>query len=395
MQISQSFLTGAVSSLTLLAASSAHAFVADTTSNDVFDIYFFGNGEVAQLGENCFGTADLSTGLYNDEIAAWTDWTGTDPAGKSNQWTEEQKRAMTEAVSVWTNTIQNTYGEEYSRKMRIGFFLDDGSRSESLMDPGMTGYARYARTTANYKNETPVNTYSVAEWLWREGGAETVSPPSFSASGSPWNSNLLPEQSNCIEIAIVVNPEGLEADELKKVAMHEIAHAMGMDSTMYHMHDSYPRTNLVTTWDSLMMTGDDQRVVMLENGKIVYAYDTFSALCSEGYSLYQNWYKGETDGDKLLRLQDESGESVLLYVASINVEGNSLVHLLGELGESEYDDVLGPTGLQGDAFTELDLTALRLLGWSVIPEPSSFGLLAGTVALLLAGARRKRKVSLR
>ena len=122
MQISQSFLTGAVSSLTLLAASSAHAFVADTTSNDVFDIYFFGNGEVAQLGENCFGIADLSTGLYNDEIAAWTDWTGTDPAGKSNQWTEEQKRAMTEAVSVWTNTIQNTYGEEYSRKMRIGFF---------------------------------------------------------------------------------------------------------------------------------------------------------------------------------------------------------------------------------------------------------------------------------
>ena len=36
----------------LLVAATGHAFEADLTSNDVFDLYFFGNGEVAQLGEN-------------------------------------------------------------------------------------------------------------------------------------------------------------------------------------------------------------------------------------------------------------------------------------------------------------------------------------------------------
>lgn len=45
----------------------------DTTSNEVFDLYFFGNGEVGQTGENLYGIKDPITGLDYKEITGWMD----------------------------------------------------------------------------------------------------------------------------------------------------------------------------------------------------------------------------------------------------------------------------------------------------------------------------------
>lgn len=397
---------GVLSAICVVASPIAYAVEIDTSSNAVFDLYFFGNGEVAQLGENLSGVTDYNNGLDLQQITGWTDWTGTPSSANENLWTQAQKQAMTEAVAAWTDTIQNVYDTQGGtrRKMRIGFFLDDATRSESLMDASMTGYASYATTTSDFANGSPVNLYSVPEWLWRDGKSATVSPPSSSTSGSFWNYNLLPNAENCIEVAIVINPEQLvysnglatrverSTEDLKKVAMHELGHAMGMDSKMYSASESYPKSNLITTWDSLMMIGDNQRVVTLgEDGKLVYAYENFRELCAEGWSLYEAWFNSGEGEEKLIRLQNADGEVVnLLVTAGTNVEGNSLVHLLGELGKQ--NDVLGPGGLQGAEFTELDLTALRMLGWQVaIPEPSSFGLLAGLGALALVGMRRRGK----
>lgn len=383
----------------ILLAASVHAFEIDSTSNSVFDLYFFGNGEVAQLGENLSGVNDVNTGLDFQQITGWVDWTEND--AQSTYWTDEQKKAVTEAVGAWTQTIQNVYGG--SRKMRIGFFLDDASRSESNMDSGMKGYASYATTTANPAGTNPVNTYSVVEWLWRDGNAETVSPPSGMASGSFWNNNLLPTQENCIEVAIVLNPEELvfgdgtatriplSAETLKKVAMHELGHAMGMDSKMFSAGSG--QTNLISTLDSLLMIDENQRVITLgSDGNPVYAYETFSVLCETGWSLYETWFNTGEGEEKLLRLQNDDGEFVnVLVTAGTNAEGNSIVHLLGKLGIQDHDDVLGPGGTQGDAFTELDLTALRLLGWQVIPEPTMFGVFSGIAFLGLALCRRRRR----
>lgn len=389
----------------LFVAATGHAFEADLTSNAVFDLYFFGNGEVAQLGENLSGYQDV-TGLDTQQIAGWVDWTGTNPEDRSSQWTQEQKNAVAEAVAAWTNVIQTTYDPDGDgrRKLRIAFFLDDASRNESLMDPGMNGYASCAWTTRDNVNGNVVNMYSVVEWVWRENGATRVYPGSIS-TGAYWNYNLLPSGETCVEVAIVINPEvtvyspeGVttqlrSAEDIKKIVMHELGHAMGMESKMFHASESYPRTGLVTTWDSLIMVGEDTRVVTLdERGKVAYSYANFKELCAEGWSLYETWYNTQNGEEKLLRLQKD-GETVnLLVTAGTNVEGNSLVHLLGELGASEYDDVLGPTGLQSSVFSELDLTALRMLGWEVaIPEPSAFGLLAGLGALALVGTRRRRR----
>lgn len=387
--------------LASLTASSVHGFEADTASDAVFDLYFFGNGEIGQLGENLSYRYER-TGLDSQQVAGWVDWTDGATQSTQSYWTADQKQAVIEAVNAWTSVIGNAYGD-YQRKMRIGFFLDDASRSASLMDVGMSGYASYASTSATPSGNAPTNFYSTVEWLWRDGKSAIVNPPSSASSGSFWNYNLLPDQADCIEVAIVLNPEKLvfangtastEAmtqEEIKRVTMHELGHAMGMDSKLF-TSGGHP-TLLASTWDSLLMLDENQRIVTLDgNGKLVYTYDSFQALCEAGWSKYQEYYTSGSGEEKLLRVQNENGDSALVLVtAGENAAGNSLVHLLGELGIENHEDVLGPSGLQGSVFTEIDLAALRALGWQVIPEPSAFGLFAGLVALAFCAARRRRK----
>ena len=230
-----------------------------------------------------------------------------------------------------------------------------------------------------------------------------VTLPASSPSGVYWNNNLLPSGENCIEIAIVLNPErmvfsgstvtieDISSEDLKRVAMHEIGHAMGVDSRIYGAGGV--QTDLVSTWDSLMFLDENQKVITLsEDGKYAYAYESFDALCAAGWSLYQTWYSSGKGGEILLRLKNDAGESVDLFISARNIEGNSLVHLLGELGASDHDDVLGPSGLQSAVFSERDLAALRILGWQVVPEPAAFSLLIGLGTLGLTVTRRRRAV---
>lgn len=381
----------------------AHAVEIDTTSNAVFDLYFFGNGEIGQLGENLSGNTYSGTGLDYQQVSGWKDWSTSEEISTKSYWTEEQKQAVVDAVSAWTDLIGNVYDSE-NRKMRIGFFLDDASRADSQMDKGMTGYASYATTMANPVGLNPTNTYSAVEWLWRDGKSATVTKPDSFAEGVFWNSNLLPtkEGVNCIEVAIVLNPEktdysdGTErifertAEEIKRITMHELGHAMGMDSKMFLANGTI--SGNVTTWDALLMLGDGRIVSLGEDGKPVYAYDSFDALCAAGWQAYETWYNEKTGEEELLRVQNEKGDVALVLVSQTNnVPGNALVHLLGELGVENHDDVLGPSGLQGAVFTERDLAAIRALGWQVVPEPSMFGCFAGVIALALAGTRRNRR----
>lgn len=387
--------------LSSLLAASAHGFEADTSSNAIFDLYFFGNGEAGQLGENLAGITNDSTGLDIQQIAGWVNWSEGETESSQSYWTAEQKQAVVEAVNAWTAIIGNTY-DRTNRKMRIGFYLDDGSRDGSQMGNGMTGYASYATTTATPSGNNPTNIYSVVEWLWRDGRSANVTPPSGSV-GSFWNDELLPDQADCIEVAIVLNPETLvisngtatttptAPETLKKVVMHELGHAMGMDSKLFTA-GGYP-THLATTWDSLLMLGENQHIVTLdETGKLIYTYESFDALCAAGWEMYQTYSESPNGEEMLLRVQNKNDEIALVLVtAGTNIAGNSLVHLLGDLGVSEHEDVLGPSGIQGSVFTQLDLIAIQALGWQVIPEPSAFGLLAGLSALALGATRRKRK----
>jgi hypothetical protein len=95
----------------------ACALEVDSTSNDVFDLYFFGNGEVGM-----FGTV---TGIPWQDQDRQT--SGRVQDSSTYYWNQELRQAMVNAVNTWTTAIATPYDyEKHSRKLRIGFFLDYG-----------------------------------------------------------------------------------------------------------------------------------------------------------------------------------------------------------------------------------------------------------------------------
>ena len=367
----------------------------DSTSNDVFDLYFFGNREVGNLGQN-----NQATGYLQD--------------GSPYYWTEELQAAMVNAVNTWTTAITNTYDEaKHGRKLRIGFFLDDGTGS--LMDSSMAGYASYMGVSSFYQPEygTQANYYSVVEWAWRDNNITSgyTSPP-----GAPayyWETELLPSGSNNIDIAIVLNPvtsswtDGVRVEtartleEMQNVATHEIGHGMGMDSKLYwQTSNGTAYYGDVTTWDSLL-TLNGEHIVTDEfdsYGNKVVQYDSLEALQAAAWEVSEgknpndsNSYTGEEiqyDLDRRLSLDGEVG----VHVSALMVSGDTMEHL-------SYGDglnVLGPGGRENGVFSENDLRALELLGWSVnrdiahsIPEPTT----AMLSLLALAGLAMRRRRS--
>jgi len=87
---------------------------------------------------------------------------------------------------------------------------------------------------------------------------------------------------------------------------------------------------------------------------------------------------------------DEAGtlSNLRVYNPSGFEEGSSMSHF------DSADALMYKSLNNGEIRRELlddELLLLSAMGWSVIPEPSAFGLLAGMLALALCATRRKRK----
>ena len=107
----------------------------------------------------------------------------------------------------------------------------------------------------------------------------------------------------------------------------------------------------------------------------------------EGKDAYDNsTYTGDEiqyAPDRKLSLNGELG----VHVSAVMLGGDTMEHL-------SYDDglnVLGPGGRENGVFSENDLRALELVGWSVkrdlIPEPGT----ATLTLLTLAGLAMRRR----
>ena len=393
------------------------ALEVDDTSNMVFDLYFFGNGE-----SGVFGTL---TGDSVSDAAKKT--SGTVADSNTYYWSNELKQAMVNAVNTWTTAIATPYDtESNARKLRIGFFLDDGSAVGGVMNISMAGYAATQIVVSNSDPQygSTANIYSVAEWAWRENNETANYNPSW-GGGYHWETNVLSSGENNIDIAIVLNPvvttfnygqngeflgmvkTARTAEQLQNIATHEIGHGMGMDSQLYtQKYNSETGTyeamlsGNVSTWDTLLTLNGEHIVTVDENGNVDARYATLSALqaagweCEPGkdptdpnsYSMNEIQY----DPARKLSLEGEVG----VHIAATMLEGDTMEHVA-------YGDglnVLGPGGTANSTFTESDLRTLELLGWSVnrnsnltpvVPEPTT-----ATLSLLaLAGlaARRRRR----
>ena len=390
------------------AGASVVALDIDSTSNDVFDLYFFGNNE-----SGIFGT------IKNDWTDAYRQTSGYVKDSSTYYWNQELKQAMLNAVNTWTTAISTPYDKEkHTRKLRIGFFLDDGSTPGGVMHTSMAGYAGTQTVTTNFESEygNNVNIYSVAEWAWRDNRETSYYSPDWVMEGAYWEENILASEMNSIDIAIILNPlitsSGWDAQnqyyysqtarsvqELQNVATHEIGHGMGMDSQLYAQ--SYdPTTNtsaavlsgFVSTWDSLI-TLQGENIVTVQDGEINALYSTLAELqaagweCAEGKDPQnRESYTGEEiqyDPDRQLSLEGEVG----VHISAIMLEGDTLEHI----SHGDGLNVLGPGGTANASFSQSDLRTLELLGWDIrsnsIPEPTS----AALALLGLAGLAMRRR----
>ena len=389
----------------ICAGATVSALEIDNTGNDVFDLYFFGNGEAG-----LFGT--LTGVTWSDELRQTK---GTVRDSSTYYWNQELKQAMLHAVNTWTTAISTPYDtEKHARKLRIGFFLDDASTPGGVMQTSMAGYAGTQTVTTNFEPEygTGVNIYSVAEWAWRDNRETAHYSPDWVMDGAYWEENILAAEVNSIDIAIVLNPlithSGWDAqgqyyyfqtarsvEELQNVATHEIGHGMGMDSQLYTQSGNGVTTlsGYVSTWDSLV-TLQGENIVTVQDGEINAQYSTLAELqaagweCAEGKDpTNSESYTGaeiQYDPDRRLSLEGEVG----VHISAIMLEGDTLEHIFHDDGLN----VLGPGGTANATFSQNDLRALELLGWNIrrdnIPEPASAALaLLGLVGL---ATRRRR-----
>ena len=406
-------MAGQITVMAACLGSSLMAIEIDKNSNAVFDLYFFGNDEAGVFGtltgDTLLDEAKKTSGHVADSTVYY--------------WSEEMKQAMVKAVETWTTAIATPYDtESNARKLRIGFFLDDASNTNSIMKSSMAGYAATQTVVSNSDPQygSTANIYSVAEWAWRENNETANYNPSW-GGGYHWEVNVLSSGENNIDIAIVLDPVvtsfiygengefiGVDkrvrtAQELQNIATHEIGHGMGMDSRMYTQRynpetNSYEATlsGYVSTWDTLITLDGEHIVAVTADGEVVSEYTTLAALqaagweCEPGkdptkassYTMNEIQY----DPERRLSLEGEVG----VHIAATMLEGDTMEHLSYGNGLN----VLGPGGTANSTFTEEDLRALELMGWSIrrttsIPEPTTATL--SLFALAALAAKRKRK----
>ncbi|MBR5523041.1 MAG: PEP-CTERM sorting domain-containing protein [Akkermansia sp.] len=385
-----------VATLGLSLGTLASALEVDTDSNEIFDLYYFSSGEVGNLGS------------YNTAV-------GYLKEGSTYYWSDDMQQAMVNAVNTWTSAIANEYDlEKHGRKLRIGFFLDDGTGE--LMDSSMAGYASFTPVTSYYQEEygSQANYYSVVEWAWRDNNITSGYSPAPGETAYNWDYHLLPSGAKNVDVAIVLNPVVTELTnnvrvesarsltEMQNVATHEIGHAMGVNSSLY-WPENY--IGFVTTWDSLL-TLDGQRIVTEEfdqYGNKIVLYNTFSDLHAAAWEpIPENpedytWTEIQYDPNRKLSIEGEEGK-VGVHVSSLAVGGDSLEHLSYN---EQVGNVLGPGGTANASFSETDLLALELLGWDIrreanvepgsqyTPEPTTTTL--SLLALAGLAARRRRR----
>ena len=157
MSNSLSAMVRAISAMSIGMSSAIAAIEIDSTSNEVFDLYYFGTGDIGMFG--------TPTGVAWQDEARQT--SGNVKDSTTYYWHPELKQAMRNAVNTWTDAIATPYDTtKHARKLRIGFFLDDASVPGGVMTISMAGYATTQTVVTQFEPQygTSANIYSVAEW---------------------------------------------------------------------------------------------------------------------------------------------------------------------------------------------------------------------------------------
>lgn len=274
--------------------------------------------------------------------------------GSTATWTEEQIAATTRALQTWDNLILNKPG----RTLTVGLFWQShGVGSGILASAGSTLYL-----TNNFSKVS-----TIAERIWRDANSITET------EGSDFDIYVYCNSDNQNRFyfgeAELDNRVYTGKWDFQSVLTHEIGHGLGFLSMttsagMFTVQDGGGTG--YTTFDSLMVGADGTKLI--NKAKADPSAVVFTA------------------GEKILL----EGTNLTVYNPTTWAEGSSMAHVdsVSDPGALMQYSLLNDISRR--SLTEAEIGLMRQMGWSMIPEPSFFGLLAGTLALVLAGTRRRR-----
>lgn len=395
----------------MLGSVPAEAVDRDTTSNEVFDIWYFGNGETGLFGKES-GVINPKTRMDTQLMTGYVDWSETN---KTNYWSQDEglKKMVVESVNIWTDAITNRLDmSKHARKLRLGVFLDDSSWSGSSM-ANAYGYCRSYSVQTNFEKDSTYNSYSIVEWtLVHNYETKYYMRPNTAYAR---NTDLLRDTEQNIDVAIFLNPKkltweggdpvwvNLSKEAMQQTLTHELGHAMGFNSDLYILDpkSSVPGASKLSgnmnRWDSLLtLDGEKITGVQFKEGsdKIKQATCVYGSLEDLHAAAWDPaMVPGNIQYDPERRLSLESGDDKTgVFVSAKCIMGNTLVHLDNpeDWIDNRSQDVMDAGG-GGSTLYKNDLAALRMLGYTLaVPEPSSAALfMMGGLAGLCARFRRR------
>lgn len=296
----------------------------------------------------------------------------------SLDWTNEMKSGVERSVNYWNSVITT----KSASTIKVACIWDSKPSSDTL-GGAMSEY---------YYNPNTGVTLTATEAIWRDGISEaTVAKDADSNYAVTF---LLSPTTNFYYGKSV---SGITYDQwdFQSMFTHEIGHAMGFDSSCEstgwgtlefsdYIGGRYKTAEVLqaSTFDTLLVTKD-------ENGDYVKVISESSEKTIFNTTQLENLTGYSTGTEYALEL-DESGtlSNLLVYNPSEFEDGSSMSHFdsSGALMYKSLNNGEIRRELLGD-----ELLLLSAMGWSVIPEPSAFGFLAGTLALAFCATRRRRK----
>ncbi len=272
-------------------------------------------------------------------------------SASTKDWTTEQINATVRALQTWDDIITTAPG----RTLKVGVsWISMGS-----------GTLAFAGSSYSYSYVNGIQQITTqAEDVWRN----QVSTPAGGYDMDDYDIFIFCNDSANFYYSETPMTGWSAQYDYQSVILHEIGHGLGflsmVSSTGAFETDSWDdgtTTTLYTTYDALLTDADGNKLIDTESG------------IANSVTLGETLYLGDS--------------GLQIYNPSSWEEGSSLSHV------TDDSAVMSPYLTNGDTirmFSDLELEALELMGWEVIPEPSTATLsLLGLAGILL---RRRRLV---